>query len=121
MRPKKTHCHRGHPYSGDNLIIKRDGSRDCRECDRARQRKWRTTHKEKAAERQRKWRAANLEKVRKRQRESNRRWYAEHPDKQRENVYRWRKNNPERWREINRRSHAKRRAELHLIATERIT
>ena len=29
----KTHCPKGHPYSGDNLKIRR-GSRECRECDR---------------------------------------------------------------------------------------
>ena len=30
----KTHCKHGHPYSGDNLIIKKNGGRDCRECHR---------------------------------------------------------------------------------------
>lgn len=30
----KTHCPSGHPYSGDNLIIRADGSRKCRECGR---------------------------------------------------------------------------------------
>lgn len=30
---KKTHCKRGHPLSGDNLLLRRDG-RECRECKR---------------------------------------------------------------------------------------
>ena len=30
----KTECPYGHPYSGDNLRIAKDGSRHCRECDR---------------------------------------------------------------------------------------
>jgi hypothetical protein len=28
----KTHCPQGHPYSGDNLIVKKTGSRGCRQC-----------------------------------------------------------------------------------------
>ncbi len=31
---RKTHCPQGHPYSGDNLIIRKDGLRRCRECCR---------------------------------------------------------------------------------------
>lgn len=31
---RKTHCKRGHPLSGDNLQIKRDGARLCRKCVR---------------------------------------------------------------------------------------
>jgi hypothetical protein len=30
----KTHCPRDHPYSGDNLVIRPDGARGCRECRR---------------------------------------------------------------------------------------
>lgn len=29
---KKTHCKRGHPLSGDNLQINKNGSRHCKEC-----------------------------------------------------------------------------------------
>lgn len=29
---RKTHCHRGHPFSGENLMIAPSGSRQCREC-----------------------------------------------------------------------------------------
>lgn len=30
----KTHCKNGHPFSGDNLIIRKDGARSCRQCMR---------------------------------------------------------------------------------------
>jgi hypothetical protein len=29
---RKTHCHKGHPFSGENLIRKEDGTRQCRQC-----------------------------------------------------------------------------------------
>lgn len=29
---KKTHCIDGHPFAGDNLIVRSDGARDCRIC-----------------------------------------------------------------------------------------
>lgn len=35
----KTHCPAGHPYSGDNLYMKANGSRHCRACTRERMRK----------------------------------------------------------------------------------
>lgn len=31
---RKTHCPQGHPYSGDNILWKRNGDRSCRECNR---------------------------------------------------------------------------------------
>jgi len=34
----KTHCPQGHPYSGDNLYRRPDGGRDCRICQRERDR-----------------------------------------------------------------------------------
>lgn len=37
-RGSKTHCPQGHPYEGDNLIVRADGGRKCRECQRERQR-----------------------------------------------------------------------------------
>lgn len=37
IQAAKTHCPKGHPYSGDNLIL-RDGRRYCRECIRQRRR-----------------------------------------------------------------------------------
>ncbi len=33
---KKTHCPQGHPYSGDNLRLRKNGHRTCRTCDNAR-------------------------------------------------------------------------------------
>ncbi len=30
----KTHCPHGHPYSGKNLILRKNGKRQCRECVR---------------------------------------------------------------------------------------
>lgn len=30
----RTHCPKGHPYEGDNLIVRKDGGRACRECRR---------------------------------------------------------------------------------------
>lgn len=36
----KTHCPKGHPYSGENLYVTPRGARDCKECGRARGRKY---------------------------------------------------------------------------------
>lgn len=33
---RRTHCRRGHPYTGDNLTINKDGSQICRTCNRMR-------------------------------------------------------------------------------------
>lgn len=35
----KTHCPQGHPYSGANLKLYKNGGRTCRECTNARRRK----------------------------------------------------------------------------------
>lgn len=32
----KTHCMRGHPFSGENLVVTKRGKRRCRRCDRER-------------------------------------------------------------------------------------
>lgn len=37
----KTHCPSGHPYSGSNLYLRKNGYRDCKECNRASWRRWR--------------------------------------------------------------------------------
>jgi hypothetical protein len=34
----KTHCPKGHPYSGENLYLKKDGHRECNKCARLRSR-----------------------------------------------------------------------------------
>ncbi len=47
----KTHCPRGHPYAGYNLIVQTTGSRRCRECVRARDRARRKRRKIIAANR----------------------------------------------------------------------
>jgi len=39
LRRQKTHCPKGHSYSGDNLIISKQGFRHCRECMRLAQRR----------------------------------------------------------------------------------
>lgn len=45
MLHKKTHCPKGHPYSGDNLSIKRSGAQNCKQCARDyAARKWREKH-----------------------------------------------------------------------------
>lgn len=36
---KSPHCHNGHAMSGDNLYFRKDGTRECRQCSRDRQRK----------------------------------------------------------------------------------
>jgi len=56
---KKTHCPKGHPYSGDNVMIF-DGKRSCRECARTTSREfsrgrkddpeWRARHNKQARE-----------------------------------------------------------------------
>ena len=37
LNAKKTHCHKGHPFAGANLIILPDGSRRCRACKNERE------------------------------------------------------------------------------------
>ncbi len=57
-RPPKTHCPHGHELAGDNLIVRKDGSRSCRECQHNHHRRrsldpaWRARQ----AERARRWR-----------------------------------------------------------------
>lgn len=36
----KTHCPKGHPYSGENLFISKTNRRECRTCMRARRNAW---------------------------------------------------------------------------------
>jgi hypothetical protein len=40
INARKTHCNRGHPLSGENLIVARSGKRRCRTCHLA----WRRAH-----------------------------------------------------------------------------
>lgn len=41
----KTHCPKGHPLSGDNLIINSKGARVCKICQRAAQKAWREANR----------------------------------------------------------------------------
>jgi len=40
----KTACAKGHPFEGENLIIRKGGKRGCRECTIDRKRRWRTAN-----------------------------------------------------------------------------
>ena len=44
VNARKTHCHRGHPLSGDNLSITRVGTRLCRRCHCLSQRQYLERH-----------------------------------------------------------------------------
>ena len=46
---RKTHCLRGHPLEGANLVLERDGRRQCRECKNARWRARKLRSKSEAA------------------------------------------------------------------------
>lgn len=51
LNARKTHCTRGgHPLSGPNLRIERDGRRKCRTCHRADTARWRAKRKAETAE-----------------------------------------------------------------------
>jgi hypothetical protein len=39
VNARKTHCHAGHPFEGENLIVTPNGRRCCRECQNAGQRR----------------------------------------------------------------------------------
>lgn len=41
----KTFCSRGHPFSGENLFIAKNGSRQCRICRKYHDRKWRSENR----------------------------------------------------------------------------
>lgn len=47
-----THCIHGHPLSGDNLYHRRDGGRMCRECKRAKDRKYQAKKRKPITERE---------------------------------------------------------------------
>jgi hypothetical protein len=46
---RKTHCVRGHPLSGANLLVRPQGWRACRECQRAHYDKWKPKRPESRA------------------------------------------------------------------------
>jgi hypothetical protein len=45
LNKRKTHCPQGHPYAGDNLVVTKEGSRQCRTCTRQRTRAWQQTER----------------------------------------------------------------------------
>lgn len=45
----KTHCKNGHPFDAANTRLRPRGGRDCRECQRAADRRWRRKHQEAVA------------------------------------------------------------------------
>ena len=38
--PPRTHCPSGHPYAGRNLVIRKRGTRECRQCKNTSNAKW---------------------------------------------------------------------------------
>jgi len=57
----KTHCKSGHTFEGNNLIVTRDGRRQCRECHRRWQRKCNQTRRPADAQNgASRWKAGNL-------------------------------------------------------------
>ena len=55
---RKTHCKRGHPFAGENLVINKNGTRTCRACFNAFARTPAQVANRKA------WKANNIERVR---------------------------------------------------------
>ncbi len=42
---EKTHCPQGHPYSGENLFVRKNGKRECKTCMRLRSRAYRMSQR----------------------------------------------------------------------------
>jgi hypothetical protein len=53
----KTHCPQGHPYEGSNLLVRKNGIRECRACSRLEARRYREANLERVRELQRASRA----------------------------------------------------------------
>ena len=49
-RSIKTHCKRGHPYDGENLIRRYDGGRDCRLCSDMHKKSWAEKRRQRASQ-----------------------------------------------------------------------
>lgn len=69
----KTHCPRGHVYDSENTYIRKDGSRDCRLCERVRRRMYYATHKEIFS----KYQGLHKEEIK----ETNKRWRQKNPER----------------------------------------
>ena len=89
MSEPKTHCPKGHPYSGDNLYMCR-GSQRCKECRRRVVRESYQRNKAQRSATTKAWRLANAE----RHRENAKRWARENPERanmiSRLKKHRWR-------------------------------
>lgn len=57
-RAARTHCARGHAFSGENLHVDARGHRGCKACQRMMGNRWRREHRERVLEMQRVRRAA---------------------------------------------------------------
>ena len=66
MRPRQTQCFRGHEYTPENIIIRANGSRVCRECKRIWATEYRERNREAIRERQRQTRDAEADNARRR-------------------------------------------------------
>lgn len=53
---EKTHCPKGHPYSGDNLYLRPDGARGCRACGRRTSAEYKAKMRAENPPRSRRWR-----------------------------------------------------------------
>jgi|SRR3972149_2925249 len=51
----KTHCRQGHPYTGHNLVVRKNGNRLCRTCQYAVLVRWRQRNKERYNMKQREY------------------------------------------------------------------
>lgn len=54
-RSQRTHCPKGHPYSGDNVLYRPRGGRTCRACQADASRRWADANATSAAESKRRW------------------------------------------------------------------
>ncbi len=101
MAVKKSHCHRGHPLSGDNLYVAPSGIRNCRACHRIYRDKWAETNRDQYLEMHRvraaKYRTnpANKEKIKKAKKRLNQTEKYKTAAKLR--VDRWRENNKDKF------------------------
>lgn len=74
VNSRKTHCRQGHPFEGDNLIVRSSGGRSCRACQREADRKrsskrkgyqkgYRQAHQSDLNQYNREWYKKNRDKV----------------------------------------------------------
>lgn len=59
----KTHCKYGHPFSGDNLLLVKNGFRICKTCRSSRSQKWANHNREVINDKARLYRAEHSDKI----------------------------------------------------------